>query len=173
MKITVTTTQINIFILQTRHLLRERDKGYEADALPDGQIAGEVVTFNNLSTIQFCALEDAAVRMGLEYDGTQELLEAPGALSIPDQVLDATYEKLAQIFVNVREPGKSALVVFLEEEQLVAFTQEIGGTDAFRQTIIALAEQHRIEARKMNYPSDIPEAWQIVFPRGCEKGLQP
>lgn len=36
------------------------------------QFDGELVIFNGLSDAQFCALEDMAVQMSLQYDGSQE-----------------------------------------------------------------------------------------------------
>ncbi len=74
MNIKVWTKQPNTFIRKVRAYLHERGIEPSATAaLLDGQFDGEVVSWKNLSTRQFCALEDMSVRMGLEYDGRQEL----------------------------------------------------------------------------------------------------
>lgn len=71
MKISVSIKQPNHFIRKVCTLLKERGQGEECGALLNGQFDGEVVRFADLSTAQFCALEDTAVRLGLQYDGTQ------------------------------------------------------------------------------------------------------
>ena len=73
MNIKVTTQNPNALMRQARQLLRQRGQSKaQADALPDGKVDGNTISFDGLSETQFCALEDAAVRLQLEYDGTQE-----------------------------------------------------------------------------------------------------
>lgn len=72
MKMRVWTKQPNYFISQACKLLRARSHGDECDDLLSAQFDGELVSFERLSVSQFCALEDTAVRMGLQYDGSQE-----------------------------------------------------------------------------------------------------
>lgn len=73
MKIEVWTTHPNLFIRKTRALLRSRGQSEaHADELLNGHFDGELVSFTQLSDAQFCAVEDMAIQMGLQYDGSQE-----------------------------------------------------------------------------------------------------
>lgn len=72
MKMKIWTRQPNYFIRETGKVLRRRGHSKaQADALLNGQFDGELVTFDALCEAQFCALEDTAARMGLQYDGSQ------------------------------------------------------------------------------------------------------
>src|SRR5258706_1604217 len=72
MQIKVQTKHPNRFIREVGKTLRSKGHSKaEADELLNGQFDGERVSWDGLSTAQFYALEDTAVRMGLEYDGRQ------------------------------------------------------------------------------------------------------
>ena len=71
MKIKVWTKQPNYLISQACKQLRARGHGAECDDLLNAPFDGELVSFERLSVNQFVALEDTAVRLGLQYDGSQ------------------------------------------------------------------------------------------------------
>ena len=72
MKIIVWTNSPVRFIKTANVILRDRRHADECLDPLKNHFEG-YVAFNNLSEYQFCALENAAVRMGLEYDGRQEM----------------------------------------------------------------------------------------------------
>lgn len=80
------------------------------------------------------------------------------------------FRRLLEIYEHVKEPGKSALVIFPSGEDIASFVEEIGGPDTFVQALTDLSDMRRIHARKMNYPPNIPEAYEITF---IEKNTEP
>jgi hypothetical protein len=80
-----------------------------------------------------------------------------------DERLNTVFFKLLDIYQQVKEPGKSALVIFPSGEDIASFVEEIGGPDAFKLALTELTEVQRIHARKMNYPPNIPEAYEVTF----------
>jgi hypothetical protein len=52
--------------------LRDQSDAQPLSLMKFGKFNGAVITFIRLSVSHLCALEDAAVRMGLRYDATQE-----------------------------------------------------------------------------------------------------
>jgi hypothetical protein len=104
MKITVRTKQPNHFIQQASQLLWQRVHGdTQVDELQNKQNKGELITFDDLSETQFCALEDMAVRMSLHYDGSQG--EKQGELQVL-QILIKDYYTAAQIGKQMEDPTK-------------------------------------------------------------------
>lgn len=73
--------------------------------------------------------------------------------------IDTLYMELQKTFEQVREPGKSALVIFIEE---YAHSLSISSV-TLRKALVSLHNEGRIFTRKMSYPDSIPEAWEIVF----------
>lgn len=83
--------------------------------------------------------------------------------TIYDHVFVDLYETREQL----REPGKSGLVIPLDE-----YAKSLDMTAvALRRCLVKLDEQKRIVARKMNYPDSIPESWSISFPGSEEEVL--
>jgi predicted transcriptional regulator len=76
--------------------------------------------------------------------------------------VDVLHSELLKTYEQVKEPGKSALVIFIEE---YAHGLSIAPS-TLRRALVILDEEKRISARKMRYPSHIPEAWEIVFLEG-------
>lgn len=80
-----------------------------------------------------------------------------------DELLDNVFFKLLDIYLQVKEPGKSALVIFPSGEDIASFVEEMCGPDVFKQALADLTEVQRIHARKLNSPSHIPEACEVIF----------
>lgn len=83
----------------------------------------------------------------------------PPVLDLKAQMIDAVYDGLLETFIEVRRPGRSGLVIFL---QTYAQSRNVSA-DVLRRVIQLLQEQGRISARKMDYPGYVPEAWEISF----------
>ena len=77
--------------------------------------------------------------------------------------LRVVWDRLYEVFTKVAIPGSSALVIFLEGEDIIELNTAMGGSDQLRATIKMLHDQKRIVARKMDYPKDYPEAWEVYF----------
>lgn len=77
--------------------------------------------------------------------------------------LRIVWDRLYEIFTKVALPGCSALVIFLEGEDIIELNTAIGGSDQLREAIKTLHDQKRIVARKMDYPASYPEAWEVHF----------
>jgi hypothetical protein len=76
--------------------------------------------------------------------------------------VDMVCAELRRTLEQVREPGKSALVIFLDQ-----YAHQLSiAPSTLRKTLIILHDEKRISARKLNYPDHVPEAWEIVFLEG-------
>jgi acetylglutamate synthase len=74
-------------------------------------------------------------------------------------ICDLVFIGLWQMREQVREPGKSGLVIHLDE-----FAKSIDMTAvALRRCLIKLDESKRIVSRKMSYPDYYPESWSVSF----------
>lgn len=72
---------------------------------------------------------------------------------------DAVFIELYETREQLREPGKSGLVIPLDE-----YAKSLDMTAvALRRCLIKLDERKRIVARKMHYPDYVPESWSISF----------
>lgn len=73
---------------------------------------------------------------------------------------DTVYEALRATFEQVKEPGKSALVIDLDY-----YARDLTlGVETLRKMLVRLHYEKRICARKMRYPAYVPESWEVMFP---------
>lgn len=94
-------------------------------------------------------------------------LEPPAEENAPrPTIYDLVLADLRETREQLREPGKSGLVIHLDE-----YAKSLSMTAvALRRCLVKLHDEKRIVTRKMSYPDYVPESWSVSFPGLEEKG---
>lgn len=128
-------------------------------------IAKEVVLDHFIASGIEGALNAADNRYGSGVVGDLKAQYAEGwVVTIAEmkwQMHQAVYEALEKTYSELCTPGRSALVIPLAYYALTIPTT----VDLLRESLLWLTRIERLQARRMNYPTDVPEFWEVLLPR--------